>query len=159
MEGLIIMLVMLAISSFFNKNKDKEQPKKQPKQTQQMPPFSSQPAPRTQQTRPNSRTQNRPKTLEDFANEVFGQLNEKTKPVVQKVEQPLEVVLPEETVAPKATERPKMADSTRKLTERPLVEKLKQQSEGLQVVPQNNKELMQAIVMAEVLGPPKARRK
>mgnify|MGYP003531939086 CR=1 FL=1 len=154
MEGLIIMLVMIAISSLFNKAKNKEQPKKE---TQQMPPFSSQPAPRTQPTRPNTRTQNRSKTLEDFASEVFGQLNEKTKTVVQKVEQPIELELPKETPV-QVIERPKMAQSKRTLTERPLTEKLKQQSEGLQVVPQNKKQLMQAIVMAEVLGPPKSRR-
>lgn len=158
MEGLIIMLVMIAISSLFNKNKNKEQPnKQQPKQTQQMPPFSSQPAPRTQETSPNTRTQNRPKSLEDFANEVFGQLNEKTKSVVQKVEEQIEVELPKEAPV-QVKERQAMSQSTRNLTERPLVEKLKQQSEGLQVVPQNNKELMQAIVMAEVLGLPKSRR-
>ena len=154
MEGLIIMLVMIAISSLFNKAKNKEQPKKE---TQQMPPFSSQPAPRTQQTRPNTRTQNRPKTLEDFANEVFGQLNEKSKPVVQKVEQPVELALPKQAPV-QVVERQTMAQSTRNLTERPLVVTLKKQSEGLQVVPQNNKELMQAIVMAEILGPPKSRR-
>lgn len=156
MEGLIIMLVMIAISSLFNKAKNKEQPKKQ--QPKQMPPFSSQPAPRTQTTRPNTRTQNRPKTLEDFASEVFGQLNEKAKPLVQRVEEPIEIELPQE-VPVQVKERQTMAQSTRTLTERPLVVKLKQQSEGLQVVPRNNKELMQAIVMAEVLGPPKARRK
>lgn len=78
---------------------------------------------------------------------------------MQEMEAPLEVVLPQEVVVPQVNERPKVAESTRTLTDRPIVEKLKQQSERLQVVPQNNKELMQAIVMAEVLGPPKARRK
>lgn len=78
---------------------------------------------------------------------------------MQKMEPPLEVVLPQEVTTPKIEERSKMAASPRKLTERPIVEKLKQQSEGLQIVPQNNKQLMQAIIMTEVLGPPKARRK
>ncbi|WP_274309563.1 hypothetical protein [Solibacillus daqui] len=156
MEALIIAIVIGIISSLFKDKNQKQQPNKKP--TKQMPPFSSQPAPRKQDTRPDTKQQNRPKTLEDFANEVFGQLNEKTKPVVKKVEPALEVVLPQEVV-PKVNERPKMAESTRTLKERPIVEKLKEQSEGLQVVPKNNKELMQAIVMAEVLGPPKARRK
>ncbi|MCH7321068.1 hypothetical protein LZ480_04115 [Solibacillus sp. MA9] len=157
MEALIIAIVIGIISSLFKDKNQKQQPNKKP--TKQMPPFSSQPAPRKQNTRPDTKRQNRPKTLEDFANEVFGQLNEKTKPVVQKVEPPLEVVLPQEVSVPQVKERPKMAESTRTLKERPIVEKLKQQSEGLQVVPKNNKELMQAFVMAEVLGPPKARRK
>lgn len=157
MEALIIAIVIGIISSLFKDKNQKQQPNKKP--TKQMPPFSSQPAPRKQETRPDPRQQERPRTLEDFANEVFGQLNEKAKPVVQKMEPPLEVVLPQEVAIPKIDERPKMAASTRKLTERPIVEKLKQQSEGLQVVPQNNKELMQAIIMTEVLGPPKARRK
>lgn len=153
MEALIIAIVLWIISSLFKDKNQKQQPNKKP--SKQMPPFSSQPAPRKQDTK----QQNRPKTLEDFANEVFGKLNEKTKPVVQEMEAPLEVVLPQEVVVPQVNERPKVAESTRTLTDRPIVEKLKQQSERLQVVPQNNKELMQAIVMAEVLGPPKARRK
>lgn len=157
MEALIIAIVLWIISSLFKDKNQKQQPNKKP--SKQMPPFSSQPAPRKQDTRPDTKQQNRPKTLEDFANEVFGKLNEKTKPVVQEMEAPLEVVLPQEVVVPQVNERPKVAESTRTLTDRPIVEKLKQQSERLQVVPQNNKELMQAIVMAEVLGPPKARRK
>lgn len=157
MEALIIAIVIGIISSIFKDKNQKQQPNKKP--TNQMPPFSSQPAPRKQETRLDPKQQDRPRTLEDFANEVFGQLNDKSKPVMQKMEPPLEVVLPQEVTTPKIDERSKMAASPRKLTERPIVEKLKQQSEGLQIVPQNNKQLMQAIIMTEVLGPPKARRK
>lgn len=154
MEGFIIMIIVFAISSLLNKNKEQSK-----KQSKPMPPFSSQPAPRKQDVQPTQ--PNRPKTLEDFANEVFGQLNEKAKPLIQKVEQPLEVQLPKSEPVQEVVERKKLVEKPRFTTERPLVEKLKQQSEsdGLQVVPQNNKELMQAFVMSEILGPPKARRK
>lgn len=152
MEGFIIMIIVFAISSLLNKNKEQSK-----KQTKPMPPFSSQPAPRKQDVQPTQ--QNRPKTLEDFANEVFGQLNEKAKPFIQKAEQPLEVPLPKPEPVQEVVERKKIVEKPRMATERPLVRQLEQQTEGLQVVPQNNKELMQAFVMSEILGPPKARKK
>ena len=50
-----------------------------------MPPFSNQEVPR--ESTPVEPKQQRPKvkTLEDFANEVFGQLNEKIEPKKQVV--------------------------------------------------------------------------
>lgn len=63
MEALIIAIVLWIISSLFKDKNQKQQPNKKP--SKQMPPFSSQPAPRKQDTK----QQNRPKTLEDFANE------------------------------------------------------------------------------------------
>ena len=159
MEGLIIAIILGIITSLVNKGK-KEDTKKS---TKPMPPFSSQPAPRQQKEVRPAQQQSRPKSLEDFANEVFGQLNEKTKPVVQKVE----------SVPPKQEEKPierqtqpvveqnsrsHSSNSNRSLTERPIVQKLKQQSEALHVVPSNKRELMQAIVMSEILGPPKSKR-
>ena len=161
MEGLIIAIILGIITSLFNKGK-KDDNQKSPKQ---MPPFSSQQAPRQQKEVRPAQQQNSRKTLEDFANEVFGQLNEKSKPVVQKVETVLPPIQVEKPIErqPKPvveqTTRSQSTNSNRVLTERPIVQKLKQQSEALQVVPSNQRELMQAIVMSEILGPPKAKQR
>ncbi|MEK4629421.1 MAG: hypothetical protein ABS944_01680 [Solibacillus sp.] len=161
MEGIIIMIVMFVLSSLFNKGKEENK-----KQTKQMPPFSSQPAPRQQEVR--NEQQSRPKTLEDFANEVFGQLNEKSKPMDKKVETPakIEVELPKPAPVRELAERKSMQEhlqersSSRGLTERPIAQIIKKQEEAtLNVVPSNQRELMRAIVMTEILGPPKAKRK
>ena len=157
MEGLIIAIVLGIISSLFNKSKKDKKPT-------QMPPFSNQPAPRQQKEVRPAQQQTPRKSLEDFANEVFGQLNEKSKPVVQKVETvpPIQVEKPIERPTQQVVEQTSRSQSTnanRVLTERPIVQKLKTQSEALQVVPSNQRELMQAIVMSEILGPPKSKQR
>lgn len=160
MEALIIAVVLGIITSLFNKGK-KEDNKKP---TKQMPPFSSQPAPRQKQEVRPARSQNRPKTLEDFASEVFGQLNEKSKPEVKTIETPapIKVDLPKREVSRESFGNKPMLErtpSTRQLTERPIVQMIKQQEEqSLHVVPATQRELMQAIVMSEILGPPKSKR-
>lgn len=136
MEALIMMIILGLISSFFNK---KEAPKKK---RPAMPPFNNPPA------APSAEQTNRPKSLEDFANEIFGQLNDKTK-AAPPVQAPVEVVPAAPPVVQERTSRPP-------LEERPLVKKLKQES--IQVVPKNQQQVMQAVVMAEVLGKPKAKR-
>ena len=146
MEALILMIIFGLISSFFGK-KDERKKKSKP-----MPPFNNPSAP--QKPAPQ-RTQERPKSLEDFANEIFGQLNEKKaepKPVPIEVPKPVfEPVVEKVQVTGRPTSiRPP-------LEERPLVKKLKQES-AFQIVPKNQKQVMQAVVMAEILGKPKAKR-
>lgn len=163
MEGIIIMIIVFVLSSLFNKSKNEEKKK----QTKQMPPFSSQPAPRQKtEVRPEQQ-RNRPKTLEDFANEVFGQLNEKSKPVVKEFETParIEVELPQQhepihEVAERKSMKTEFTPSDRGLKERPIAQIIKKQkAASFKVVPTNQRELMQAIVMTEVLGPPKSKQK
>jgi len=155
MEGLIIMVIVFIVSTLFGKGKEQQQKK----ETKQMPPFSSQPAPRKQEVQRRTE-QSRPKTLEDFANEVFGQLNEKVKPVSQRVERelPKQAEMPVEA-ARSAVEPVTEKINNRSLKERPIVAMAKKEAEAFQVVPSSKRDLMQAIVMTEVLGPPKARRK
>ena len=160
MEGLIIAIILGIITSLFNRGKKEET--KKPTKPMQMPPFSNQPAPRQQKEVRPVQQQNPRKSLEDFANEVFGQLNEKSKPVVQKVETvpPVQVEKPRQRQpVVEQTTRSQSTNTNRSLAERPIVQKLKQQSEALQVVPSNQRELMQAIVMSEILGPPKAKQR
>lgn len=156
MEGLIIMLIIFVVSSLLGKGKEQQK-----KESKQMPPFSSQTAPRKQEVEQRTE-QRRPKSLEDFANEVFGQLNEKAKPVVQKVEQerPRQVEKQVLELKQSVTDvRTDSLNSARSLKERPIVAMAKKEAEAFKVVPTSQRDLMQAIIMTEVLGPPKARTK
>ena len=149
MEGLIMMIIIAVVSSLFSKGKQKEQP------TKQMPPFSNQEVPR--EWKPVEQKQERPKvkTLEDFANEVFGQLNEKVEPkkqVVREVkEEPVQPVVKEVVKQERTFTRPELGAT------RPIIQQAKRKS--FNVVPQTQQQLMQAIVMSEILAPPKAKQR
>ena len=150
MEGLIMMIIIAVISSVLGKGKKKDEP------TKQMPPFSNQEVPR--QSKPVEQPkQQRPKvkSLEDFANEVFGQLNEKTEPkrqVVREVkEEPVQPVVREVVKKERTSTRPELG------AKRPIVQQAKKSS--FNVVPQTQQQLMQAIVTSEILGPPKAKQR
>ena len=150
MEGLIIPIIIAVISMLFsNKNKKNEKP------TKQMPPFSNQEVPR--EWSPIEPKQERPKvkTLEDFANEVFGQLNEKLEPKKQVVhevkEEPVQPVVQEAVKKERTFTRPELGAT------RPIVQQAKRAS--FNVVPQTQQQLMQAIVTSEILGPPKAKQR
>lgn len=149
MEGLIMMIIIAVVSSLFSKGKQKEQP------TKQMPPFSNQKVP--QERSPVEPKQERPKvkTLEDFANEVFGQLNEKMEPKKQVVRElkrePVRPVVQEVVKKERTSTRPELGAS------RPLVQQAKRKP--FNVVPRTQQQLMQAIVTSEILGPPKAKQR
>ena len=144
-----MMIIIAVVSSLFSKGKQKEQP------TKQMPPFSNQEVPR--EWSPVEPKQERPKvkTLEDFANEVFGQLNEKMEPkkqVVREVkEEPVRPVVQEFVRKERTSTRPELGAT------RPIVQQAKKSS--FNVVPQTQQQLMQAIVTSEILGPPKAKQR
>src|SRR5690606_34485144 len=136
MEGLIIMVIVFIVSTLFGKGKEQQQKK----ETKQMPPFSSQPAPRKQEVQRRTE-QSRPKTSEDFANEVFGQLNEKVKPVSQRVERelPKQAEMPVEA-ARSAVEPVTEKINNRSLKERPIVAMAKKEAEAFQVVPSSKRD-------------------
>ena len=144
-----MMIIIAVVSSLFSKGKQKEQP------TKQMPPFSNQEVPR--EWSPVEPQQQRPKvkSLEDFANEVFGQLNEKVEPkkqVVREVkEEPVRPVVQEFVRKERTSTRPELGAT------RPIVQQAKKSS--FNVVPQTQQQLMQAIVTSEILGPPKAKQR
>ena len=156
MSGLIFPLIILAISAIINNaSKNKKQNDKQ------MPPFNSKPVQKPVHTPAQSTERQPARTLEDFANEIFGQLNEKAKPTPPVVEQPLQAPPPvqaqvQERVVTPSVARPKMRTE---MSERPLVTKLKEQNDSFTVVPKNKKAIMQAVVMSEILGPPKAKQR
>lgn len=163
MEGIIIMIIMFVLSSLFSKGKAEDKKK----QTKPMPPFSNQSAPRPrEEVRPSRVETRQPKTLEDFANEIFGQLNDKRNqqepaPVAPpaKMEAALPKVEPVRQIVERSSEVVKEPKRDRSLQERPIVQMIRQQEANqLKVVPTTQKELMQAIVMTEIIGPPKAKR-
>ena len=74
MSGLIFPLIILAISAIINNaSKNKKQNDKQ------MPPFNSKPVQKPVHTPAQSTERQPARTLEDFANEIFGQLIENAK--------------------------------------------------------------------------------
>ena len=165
MESLIIVIIIGIISSLFNK--DKKQPEKQKPSKQQMPSFGQQTIPEKSNPVPEKQ---RPaaKSLEDFANEIFGQLNEKggqlkpqqPKPQQQRKSETIPVTPPVETARQVAIEQAKAAERSSErppLGDRPLTKKLSAQS--ISYAPKSRADLVQGLIMAEVLGPPKAKRK
>ena len=144
-----MMIIIAVISSVLGKGKKTDEP------TKQMPPFSNQEVPR--EWSPVEPQQQRPKvkSLEDFANEVFGQLNEKVEPkkqVVREVkEEPVRPVVQEFVRKERTSTRPELGAT------RPIVQQAKKSS--FNVVPQTQQQLMQAIVTSEILGPPKAKQR
>lgn len=152
MEALILMILFGLISSFFGKKDE------QKKKTKQMPPFNNPTVP--QQPAPQRTQAERPISLEDFAQEIFGQLNDKqaeAKPTPIEVQKPVfEPIVEAKPVQP-SREPLRTTSSRPPLEERPLVRKLKQEP-ALAFVPKNQKQMMQAVVMAEILNKPKAKR-
>ena len=158
MEQLIIFVIIAIVSAVFNKGKKKTEPNKP---TKQMPSFGQQTVPEKSKPVPEKQKP-AARSLEDFANEIFGQLNQKEEQQQEPV--PMNSVpdvnqVPEEVTNSRPTfagqnirrsERPPLG-------ERPLTQKLKQQE--VKFVPTTKQQLIQGIVLAEVLGPPKAKRK
>ena len=155
LESLIIFIIIGIISSIFSKFKQQQQ--EQPKN--QMPPFN-------QNSNPSQ------PTFEDFAKEIFGENDAKPMPIPEKVEPtPMPVVMrPEKALEDrtqavlkrKALENRVAGHSSstgrmgaRKEVERSTSATLNPES----FIKPSSNSLVQAIVMAEVLGPPKARQK
>lgn len=160
MESLIIFAIIAIISSLFTKEKKPEKQQKPSKQ--QMPPFGQPTIPKKSKPVP---VKPKPvaKSLEDFANEIFGQLNEKAEQEKPKLEQsasvaPVVVERAERTFEVRGQGSAERKSNRPPLTERPITAKLKEQ-EKPKFVPQTKAELVHGLVMAEILGPPKAKRK
>lgn len=150
MESLIIFAVIAIISSLFGK-------KEKSKNTKSMPPFNqSQSQQEQRQPKPKQA-----RSLEDFANEIFGQLEQKKAEVQQQWEAPKPVQV--ERAVVEKVELPKEAQKP--ITTRPNIEKstrivqMKEREAAVFTPPTTKKALVQAIVAAEILGPPKAKQR
>lgn len=160
MEQLIIFVIIAIVSSIFGKAKKKEQTPMPPfnKDSHVDPPVKAEMTP---EQRPASKSQ----SFEDFAREFLGEWkNEQSK-----VEEPKKIV--EETVnkdVPSYVAPPLIPiDKVSRTSNRESIGRLAAgkkaagvaESQSAFPLPKSRKSLMQAVVMAEVLGPPKAKRK
>lgn len=135
-----------------------------------MPPFNNQP---TNQRFELPKQPTIRKSLDDFANEVFEQLNEKAQP--QSTDHPLDnqtEPFKAEEVAEKNLEARKISSNTRQpldgnrsstrgssvRTKTANSNPIKNHEIG-NIVPTSRTALVQAIITTEILGPPKAKRR
>lgn len=165
MEQIIIFIIIAIVSSLFSKSKNKE-----PKQ---MPPFNKDAKPQSpvftnteeqKMERPTVNTQ----SFEDFARKFLGNVQDEQpeKNLRKEDRQPAAIEVIEHTprnVAPSLipTDVPER-NKERKSYGRMRAEKKEvhvTSSNQTFALPTSKQALMQAVVMAEVLGPPKAKRK
>lgn len=165
MEQLILFAIIAIVTSLFGKSKNKEQ--------KQMPTFDKDAKPQPpvftnteeqKHQRPTINTQ----SFEDFARKFLGDIQDEQpqKDIPKKYVQPVEIEVAEQTpsyVAPPF----KPTDTHQRKIERPSIGRMATGKKEVQetsahqtfALPTSKKALMQAVVMAEVLGPPKAKRK
>lgn len=164
MEGLIFMVITFIVGAIINAAKNKQQNPKA------MPPFNNkQPKQKFELPKqPNVR-----KSLEDFANEVFQQLNEKTqpKPTDHPIESQPEPFKAEEIVKKRVESRSISSnnrpafDGNRSSTRNSTIVPKSSSSDFIKdneignIVPTTRSALVHAIITTEILGPPKAKRK
>ena len=158
-----MMVVLFIISSVLNGAKKKQQNSKE------MPPFNNQPT--KQKFELPKQTEMR-KSLEDFASEVFQQLNEKTQPnqpTPQREQEPKKLTesIKEEVVTERISlstrptfdgNRASNRSSSISLKSSKSTDVIKQNEIG-NIVPTTRKALVQAIITTEILGPPKAKQR
>ncbi|KOY80944.1 hypothetical protein I6G82_04580 [Lysinibacillus macroides] len=156
MEQLIIFAIIAIVSSIFGKAKNKK-PEKQTapqKNTYAEPPASEKTLHRTEKTQ----------SFEDFAREFIGdwipstESVEESKEIVEEQEKkavPSYVAPP--VVPPEVPSRSTQRDSIGRLAAGK--KEAARTAHSTFQIPRSKNALMQAVVMAEVLGPPKAKRK
>lgn len=162
MEQLIIFVIIAIVSSIFGKAKKKEQKPMPPfnKGSHVEPPVITK-AEMTQAQRPTSK----PQSFEDFAREFIGEWKNE-QPKVEEPKKFVEETVSEEVssyVAPPLIPTEKVSrtsnrESIGRLAAGKKVAGVAESQSAFQL-PKSKKSLMQAVVMAEVLGPPKAKRK
>ena len=163
MEGIIGMVVLFIISAVINGSKKKQQ------DHNSMPPFNNKPAKQTFDFPKQSEMR---KSLEDFASEVFQQLNDKTqeKPTnSRKTEaettkenkvlvESVEVKRPLSNTRPTFDANRSALSRSTKPSKAPVSDSIKQNEIG-NIVPTTKKALVHAIITTEILGPPKAKQR
>ena len=163
MEGIIGMVVLFIISAVINGNKKKRQ------DHNSMPPFNNKPAKQTFDFPKQSEVR---KSLEDFASEVFQQLNDKTqdKPTNSRnskaeasrenkvLVEPVEVQRSLSNTRPAFDANRSAMSRTTKPSKAPATDSIKQNEIG-NIVPKTRKALVHAIITTEILGPPKAKQR
>ncbi|MGE7919496.1 hypothetical protein ACQKM9_11130 [Viridibacillus sp. NPDC093762] len=159
MEVIILFIISAIISAFFKdkKSKNKQAPNKGPVQKPQSSEHSKPMPQKTGQTR----------SLEDYAKEVFRDLEnkfgEQPKAEVEKAKEMIEekaAPILERSSASEGTRSFENSRSTRPAMSRgaEIQKKVKQTDNKTFNFPQTKNQLAQSIMMAEILGPPKSKR-
>ncbi|MEK9198755.1 hypothetical protein ACH0B5_04885 [Ureibacillus sp. 179-F W5.1 NHS] len=162
MEGIILMVVIFIVSSLFGGKEKKEQ--------KPMPPFNNKQTTQKSQTSNKVERRETRKSLEDFASEVFQQLNDKTatRTPQRSMEKSAQEVARRATKIEKDLSKPvtknarPSLDANRSNRSSSITRvkntkgKMKQREIG-NFVPTNREALVQAIITSEILGPPKAK--
>ena len=166
MEQLIIFAIIAIVSSLFRKSKNNKEQK-------QMPPFNKdeQPQPpvimKSEETKPQRPTMKR-QSFEDFAREFLGNTEAERPKVearevhVKPAEEKVREQMPSYVAPPLIPTEPSSRTSNRSSIGRLAAGKKEVHVAGTEKnfqLPTSKKAFMQAVVMAEVLGPPKAKRK
>ncbi|PIC59016.1 hypothetical protein CSV80_00390 [Sporosarcina sp. P12(2017)] len=174
MEQLIILVIMLALGSLFGKKKDQEKPDQQPKRptSQQWP---AQPTQRQMNQREPQRTNatpvEKPRSLKELSKNLFEDIQKEFQDLQQETkesEQPVKTQAPQSEIfyaEPKKPAKPASTPRSERQTGRGRLHGEKQSSiiEDEQIlqedlIPRTPQQIMQGIVYAEILGPPKSKR-
>ncbi len=168
MEAIIIFLIISALSSLFNKGKEKE--------TETTKPVVPQPKRRSEQN------VDKQDPLQDLSRQLFEKLKEQqpveeAQPRIQEVEKTPMQIAYEEKLRERELERTRQSDrqSAREVVQSARRQKAEWESEGLAVyddvwtpkqkelkqedlLPKTNQDLLKGIIFAEIMHPPKSLR-
>lgn len=165
MEALILGLVIMAVSAFFNKNK-----KESTKRDTPVKPFSA----KTSTTRESSSGKTRFQRVEDYAKEFYGELQSQKTQGSDRLEEAKKKAVDAVDRTPLREARQEVArrvasseiqseiqgrmtpKQSRSLRNQPVAPIVKDSSDDL--LPLGNEDVRRGIIMAEILMPPKSKR-
>lgn len=175
MEQLIILGIMLALGSLFGKKKEKDQrQQQQPKQ----PPSQQWPAQPTQRelkqrepVRTNAAPVENPRSLKDLSRNLFEDIQKEFKELQQETQeqqQPTATQAPQTEIFYAEPKTPAKPASAARQERQVSKGRLQAQNQILMqvddpisqedLIPRTPQQIMQGIVYAEILGPPKSKR-
>ena len=177
MEQLIILGIMLALGSLFGKKKEKDQQNQQQPQQKRSPSqqWPAQPTQREMKQREPQRTNaapvEKPRTLKELSRNLFDDIQKEFQDLQQEA---VEIEPPVKTQAlqteifyaePKKPAKPASAPRQERQAGRGRLSSndrtfLEPEEQILQedLIPRTPQQVMQGIVYAEILGPPKSKR-
>lgn len=165
MEQIIVLIIMLALGSLFGKKKDQAEEQKPRKPAQPVKPEQHTPERHIQ--KPNAEPEKKPRTLKDFSKELFEDIQKEFKDLQEMQPEPDKAKLKEpvtEVFYAEKKEQPKRRPEKRRSPVTERAEKMQQKYEkdvqlGQEdLIPKTPEQVMQGIVYAEILGPPKSKR-
>ncbi|MGI2326545.1 hypothetical protein [Planococcus sp. YIM B11945] len=150
MEGFIIALIVMAVGAMFGQKKKEEAPAKKPARPQET------------RSQPGASRQRNYKRVEDYAKEIYGELQNQMKDQPERTEQVKQVVQKAAKAASSRETRQEVQEreGTGRLSahqNRPLVRN-EQPASGDKLFPLDKNDISKGIILAEILMPPKSKR-